>query len=92
MATKISKKQMQATKPSLPVNWDRSEVNEIALANAVMAWDQHSGESEEQRESAAAAYAQNAADTCVEEGLGDAAWLAASTATIDLLRMIGFCK
>ena len=92
MATKISKKQMQMTKPSVPANWEITPVVKIALMNAVVCWDQHSNDSAADRELHAMSYAQNAADTTIEQGMDDSAWIDASSATISLLQMIGFCK
>ena len=92
MAAKISKKQTQMTKPSIPANWQVTPVVEIALMNAVMCWDQHSNDSAADRELHAMSYAQNAAQTTVEEGMDESAWADASSATIGLLQRIGFCK
>ena len=92
MATKISKKQMQMTKPSVPANWEITPVVKIALMNAVICWDQHSNDSAADRELHAMSYAQNAAQTTVEEGMDESAWADAQSTTICLLRKIGFCK
>lgn len=92
MATKISKKQSKIAKPAIPASWEMTPVVEIALANAVMCWDQHSNDSAADRELHAMTYAQNAAETTIEEGMGESAWADASSATIGLLQMVGFCK
>ena len=92
MATKISKKQMQMTKPAVPAGWEVTPVVEIALMNAVICWDQHSDDSESDRELHAMTYAQNAAETTIEKGMGESAWADAQSTTICLLRMVGFCK
>ena len=92
MATKISKKQMQMTKPAVPASWEMTPVVKIALMNAIICWDQHSDDSAAERELHAASYAQNAGDTAIEQGMGDSACGDAQSTTICLLRKIGFCK
>jgi hypothetical protein len=57
-----------------------------------MCWDQHSNDSAADRELHAMSYAQNAAQTTVEEGMDESAWADAQSTTICLLRKIGFCK
>ena len=92
MTTKIGEKQMRATKPVIPAGLEVTPVVKIALMNAVVCWDQHSDDSESDRELHAMAYAQNAGDTAIEQGMGDSAWADAQSTTIFLLQMIGFCK
>jgi hypothetical protein len=83
---------MQMIKPSVLANWEITPVVKIALMNVVECWDQHSNDSAADRELHAMSYAQNAADTTIEEGMDESAWADASSATIGLLKRIGFCK
>ena len=80
------------SKPQMPATWERNEITEIALSNAIMCWDQHCNDSAADREAAAMSYAQNAGDATQEEGLGTEAWSNASGSTLALLRNAGFCK
>ena len=80
------------SKPQMPEAWERNEITEIALANAIMCWDQHCNDSKADREAAAMDYAANAAETTREEGLGTDAWSDASSCTLALLQRAGFCE